>query len=249
MQLEASLSDVQPGAETLDPKLLAVEKFDRFAIARNRLKRIAAHAGEWAGLPMGIDGEELVIEPSYRWAHIFNKPERENKFGYKIRNVLWSTRFRCHVAIYERRDGKVECQPLVGSGNSITMELSTMGCSVVWGIEQESKALQLLGQHIRHHAFKHYLLTGQFIESSKKSGVTYMFRKLRPTIAMKEKKGAMCVLATLCMHPIGYYKGTWAGAMCPTDDVIAHLMLMRGDEAMYWRRCNQHAAGHPASGL
>jgi hypothetical protein len=28
--------------------------------------------------------------------------------------------------------------------------------------------------------------------------------------------------------------------MVPTDDVIAHLMLMRGDEHMFWRRCNQH---------
>jgi hypothetical protein len=37
--------------------------------------------------------------------------------------------------------------------------------------------------------------------------------------------------------------------MCPTDDVIAHLMLMRGDEAMFWRRCNQHAAHLPEAGL
>lgn len=40
-----------------------------------------------------------------------------------------------------------------------------------------------------------------------------------------------------------------AGAMCPTDDVIAHLSLMRGDEKMFWRRCNQHPAYRPEAGL
>jgi hypothetical protein len=37
--------------------------------------------------------------------------------------------------------------------------------------------------------------------------------------------------------------------MCPTDDVIAHLALMRGDEAMFWRRCNQHPPYRPEAGL
>jgi hypothetical protein len=51
------------------------------------------------------------------------------------------------------------------------------------------------------------------------------------------------------MHPIAYYEGSWAGAMCPTDDVIAHLMLMRGDEPMFWKRSSQHPATSPAAGL
>jgi hypothetical protein len=51
------------------------------------------------------------------------------------------------------------------------------------------------------------------------------------------------------MHPIGYYRGTWAGAMAPTDDVIAHLMMMRADEHMYWRRAKQHPAWDPLCGV
>jgi hypothetical protein len=51
------------------------------------------------------------------------------------------------------------------------------------------------------------------------------------------------------MHPIAYYHGSWAGAMCPTDDVIAHLSLMRGDEAMFWKRSTQHPAYRPEAGL
>lgn len=37
--------------------------------------------------------------------------------------------------------------------------------------------------------------------------------------------------------------------MVPTDDVIAHLLLMRGDERLFWRRANQHHPLDPESGL
>ena len=59
----------------------------------------------------------------------------------------------------------------------------------------------------------------------------------------------MKILACLCMHPIAYYAGSWAGAMCPTDDVIAHLSLMRADEHMFWKRSNQHPPYRPEAGL
>lgn len=89
-----------------------------------------------------------------------------------------------------------------------------------------------------------------FAERSPRSGISYIFRRLRPTIALKAgKDDRMRCLAALCMHPIGYYDGSWAGAMCPTDDVIAHLMLMRGDEHMFWRRSNQHPAWSQFAGI
>lgn len=47
----------------------------------------------------------------------------------------------------------------------------------------------------------------------------------------------------------GNYGGTHAGAMCPTDDVLAHLLLMRGDERLFWSRANQHPANRPEAGL
>ena len=40
-----------------------------------------------------------------------------------------------------------------------------------------------------------------------------------------------------------------SGALRPTDDVIAHLLMMRGDEPMFWRRANQHEAWEVESGL
>ena len=39
---------------------------------------------------------------------------------------------------------------------------------------------------------------------------------------------------------IGYYGNTWAGVMCPTDEVIAHLLMMRGSEEKFWANANQH---------
>ena len=112
---------------------------------------------------------------------------------------------------------------------------------------------------LSHRAFKAYMMTGTFLEISKRSGVAYMFRRLRPTLALSMREGSIRhgsrgvggtrILAALCLHPIGYYRGSWAGAMTPTDDVIAHLMLMRGDEAMFWRRANQHAPWRPEAGL
>jgi hypothetical protein len=37
--------------------------------------------------------------------------------------------------------------------------------------------------------------------------------------------------------------------MVPTDDVIAHLLFMRGDEAGYWGQANHHSASAPEAGL
>jgi hypothetical protein len=129
------------------------------------------------------------------------------------------------------------------------MLLDKLDCADAWGIEQEGNAVQTLGTLLRHRVFKQYLLTGMFMETSARSGVHYLFRRLRPTVAISTRTGDARVLAALCMHPIGYYEGTWSGAMTPTDDVIAHLMLMRGDERLFWSRCNQHPAWSPLAGI
>lgn len=154
------------------------------------------------------------------------------------------------------RDGKLVWGKLPRF-HHIDHAMRTMGCSVAWGIEQEHNALQLLGTMVRHHAMKHYLLSGMFLEKSERSGIMYLFRKLRPTLALSAGPSRdwemndtrVRVLAALCMHPIGYYAGSWAGAMCPTDDVVAHLALMRADEHLFWRRCSQHPPYRPEAGL
>lgn len=238
----------EPQADKMD----ALEALDSFAVHRNQVRRLAEAVGEWAGIPTSIDGEHLVVEPSYPFAKIFNQ-DRSSEAGITVRNHWHSLQKRCTVFVYE--DNGAIHAALEPAFHHLGFEFRTMGCSVAWGIEQEHRALSLLGTLLKHHMFKMYLLTGMFVETSARSGLKYIFRKLRPTVALSPRDkhgndaGELRILCTLCMHPIAYYQDTWAGAMCPTDDVIAHLMLMRGDEAMLWRRCTQHPSWRPESGL
>lgn len=227
---------------------------------RNQLRELAAERGEWAGYPLPIEGARLVIEPSYPYAKDFERMSRSPAdaaedqellaWGFKERNVFWSMRYRSWIHIYEL-DGKIRwgMRPAI---HHMPQEMHTLFASEAWGIEQESNAIHLLGTLLKHRPFKQYLLTGMFMERSPRSGLTYLFRKLRPTVvidARGEGPESVRVLCCLCMHPIAYYEGSWAGAMTPTDDVVAHLMMMRGDEHMFWKRSNQHPAWYPGAGL
>lgn len=237
-----------------EDKLALLEQFDGMAGLRNGLKRVAGHLEEWAGIPMPLEGEQLVVEPTYNKAAELiamcgkPKPEESGNAGLSVRSNFYSTRHRCRIYTLDLPNGKVSWTfgPEV---HHFMMDIQTLGCSDAWGIEQESNAVHTLANLLRHHQFKQYLLTGMFIESSKRTGISYVFRRLRPTVALNTKGESVKIMCALCMHPIAYYSGTWAGAMCPTDDVIAHLMLMRGDEPMFWKRCSQHPATSPAAGL
>ena len=224
---------------------------------RNALGQIGRDRREWAGVPMPMDGSPMTVERTYPDAEKImamgrketpeDIEEADYAKGVTIRNRFWSVTRRQHVTVWEK-DGKIEWG-VQGFHNSLDKMLSTLAASDAWGIMQEKAAIDTLGTMLRHRQFKQYLLTGMFMESSKRSGVHYLFRRLRPTVAITTKGERLRVLAALCLHPIGYYDDSWAGAMCPTDDVLAHLALMRGDEAMFWRRANQHAAHEPSAGI
>lgn len=206
---------------------------------------------------MPLEGKKLVIEPTFPHAAILStigapaeEKEHDADGKIKVRNVWWSRRLQSRVYVYEQ-DGKVRGAKFP-KPHSMGKILHTMDCSDAWGIEQEARATQLLATTTRHTQFKHYMLTGMFLETSRRSGLTYLFRRLRPTLAIDARQRDASdsrILAALCMHPIAYYEDTWAGAMTPTDDVLAHLMLMRGDEHMFWKRCNQHHPATPEAGM
>lgn len=219
---------------------------------REGLRKIATWREDWAGIPMPMAGSPLIVEPSYPKAKelmaIFAPESDPEDEGWTLRNEWYSRRRRQHVLIGSDPEGRLQWG-YTGSVHHGTMELLTLGASDAWGIEQEARAVQLLGTLLPHRQFKQYLLTGMFLEQSPRSRVHYMFRKLRPTLALREMADDMRILCALCLHPIAYYDGSWAGGMCPTDDVIAHLSLMRGDEHMFWRRANQHPPHRPEAGL
>ena len=239
-------------------------QFDTHAGLRAALRDVAAQKGEWAGIPMPLQGERLVIEPTYPYAALSAIGARDvdeaDDAGVKVRNTFWSTKLASRVVIYQEADGRIRWGIDPGV-HHFTQDLQTLGCADAWGLEQEETAMRLLSTLVKPRALKQYLLTGMFLETSRRSGLIYMFRRLKPTVALTPRgtrrrsmrrtstDSDVGILAALCLHPIGYYSGSWAGALCPTDDVIAHLMLMRGDEAMFWRRSYQHAPWTPEAGL
>ncbi len=175
----------------------------------------------------------------------------------QIVNTWYSWQRNAKVTVLRNKAGRSRVQltaecPRAAAASQLGMQLKTMGvASEAWKLEVELTAMRKLKSLIPPHLFTAYVLTGAFIETSKRSGLTYMFRKTRPTVAMgvEPETQTMRVVSTLCLHPIGYYAGTWAGAMCPTDDVIAHLMLMRGDEYQFWKKANHHRPWEPEAGL
>lgn len=236
----------------------AWEAFDSLAPIRNRLHEIAAKISEYAGIPVPLEGEQLTVEPKYALYRIFQEAaekandevakDPDNIAGDLIRSAFWSTRYQRTIYTYWHAPTEKVRKVMLPGENGFNMALRTASISCVWGLEQEGRAVRLLGEMLPHHMLKSYLLTGMFVETSRRSGVSYVFRRLRPTVALRQADDDVRFLAALCMHPIGYYQGSWAGAMCPTDEIIAHLLLMRGDEPMYWRRCNQHQR-RPEAGL
>lgn len=261
-----------PWEEALaDDKLYRDHATDRISfnsVARG-LRKVAERDKEWCGIPMPLNGEKLVIEEKNPWAtglaavelaRVSPRPNHDPRPAREfrcvisdtdqpvVRNTFWSSRLSSEIVIWEQ-DGKFTCSPIPGI-HHFGMDLHTLGCADAWSLETEMTAMHSLRELIGHHHFRQYLLTGMFLESSKRSGVKYAFRRLKPTVAIgSTKSGELKILCCLCLHPIAFYDGTWAGAMCPTDDVIGHLMLMRGDEAMFWRRANQHPPHRPEAGL
>lgn len=252
---------LQPHAPSSSPpsredRLARLEQFDGHAFLRNKLREIARDRGDWAGIPMPLSDERLVVEPRYPNAQALMamgrqpQPASRDDEGFRQVNQWYCPTRRVDVLVFHHQDGRIDWG-IAPAVHSLNFALSTLNCAEAWGIEQESNAVQLLGSLVTHRQFKQYMITGMFIERSPRSGLFYMFRRLRPTVALTidARTDTMRILCALCMHPIAYYARSWAGAMCPTDDVVAHLTLMRGDEPMFWRRSTQHGALRPEAGL
>jgi hypothetical protein len=118
----------------------------------------------------------------------------------------------------------------------------------------EVEAQKKLRELIDPFEYERYVLSGAIMFIGK-SGVRYVIRKGKPTLAFRagevgeDGRFIPTPLAVLCMHPAGYFYQTWAGFLPPTDDVIAHLLLLRRGEHEYWKRCYQHRWDEVESGI
>lgn len=116
-------------------------------------------------------------------------------------------------------------------------------------VEAEKRAGEKLLQVLTEKQKKSYILTDSFLEIGK-SGVWYVLRKNRPTLALRSLgDGVISPLCALCLHPLAYYSFTWAGAMPPSDEVLAHLHHIRADEKYFWRKANQIPLRESTSGV
>lgn len=243
--------EIQRAKEVFD---VAAERGE-FRAAREYLNRICELSGEYAGIPMPIEGIELSIHPKYKFAPLFKAMEDpaldEEPDQDKRRFIIVNEWIRGEkrTLVLKDIDTKRSCFIQVNAGRRIDFMFNTMGVVDAWEIEPESKAVQKLARIIDHRQFRSYMMTGCFFERSKASRVGYIFRRLRPTIALSSTQDKVTPLCGLCMHPIGYYQHTHGGAMVPTDDVVAHLVMMRGDEHGFWKQCSQHQPDRVEAGI
>ena len=248
--------------------------------------QMSDHVGEWQGIPIPLDAEDMpvILHEKHPLRDVFGGspqveivvggPNDEERFealsdavGHafsrdeKIVNRWYDGTHNRDVLIFKRGDGTAFAVKINRAPNNSMARLGlwirTMVASDAWDLDAEIKAMEKLGGLLTPRQRRSYFLTGSFIETSKRSGLVYVFRRLRPTIVLtgthkwwsKHGDDGMRCIAVLCMHPVGYYSDTWAGCMVPTDDVLAHLLMMRGDEAYFWRKANKHDPASPEAGL
>lgn len=234
---------------------------DGWEHVRERIIKLGAENGHWAGYPLPSHHAKLVTKPQgeiYRnlngftfddAAEVFDDPSLK---GCEIVNTWVDKKSTLRVFIVRHPDGKISHAFMLGDNATRRHKfaLDTLGASQAWSIRAEFTALARLKTLITPVAFRYYVLTGSFIETSPRSNVIYMFRKCRPTVAIgRVDNDNTKILAALCLHPIGYYEHTFAGSMVPTDDVIAHLLMMRGDEHKFWAHANQHPPEAAEAGI
>lgn len=122
-------------------------------------------------------------------------------------------------------------------------------------LEAELKACERLMEALTPHQKHQYVFQDCVVEHGR-SGVLYLIRKNRPTLAIRDTgkvegdtRNGGEVLCAMCYHPLAYYTNTWAGALPPSDEVLAHLLMIRADEHLFWKRCNQHPIHDIRSGV
>lgn len=242
----------QPDLEKLAQSLDAECQWDE---VMSKLSSHVTSHGVWAGSPRPLDDTRLVIEPRYPFPglngfkfgdNIEDQPtvtKDEDSDSPKIRNFWYNWKRHTTVYVVEDKDGKVRHAEIPENHEYERFKylIDTLGCYRAWKPSAEVKAMRSLSELVSHSQMCCYMMTGMFLETSKRSGVIYLFRKLRPTVALSSRKSAKSVipLCAMCLHPIGYYAGSFAGCLVPTDDVIAHLTMMRGDERGFWSKANQ----------
>jgi len=165
---------------------------------------------------------------------------------------MWKTTPKT-IAVGKYSKGAV-CFKSDGTRERLEMYLSSLLCQAgAVDAEAELHAMVSLLKRLNRNQRDSYILGGAFPETSKRSGVTYIFRKGRPTLALKIEKveggEKRHFLAALCSHPLAWFENTFVGAYPPSDEVLANLLSVRADEHAFWKKSHQHSLDDPAAGV
>lgn len=127
-------------------KLALLEAVDGYAHLRGALREIADRREHWAGIPMPVEGAPLRIEPTFPNAAALagigaKEPGETLPADFRLRNRWWSRRLNAEIGIWE--EGGKLCWAALPAHNRLTREITTLQCSVAWGIEQEGIGTEL----------------------------------------------------------------------------------------------------------
>jgi len=229
------------------------------------INQIADAHGFLSGVPVPLPGNEqpdLVVADGVPLAEVFrmNQAVREQRETEMAEELRWQVNIRNSwrslgdqtVCVIDTEQGSMAL-PRWHAGERMRKLVRAVEVyhNAHMRAEAELRALESLKARITEAQYNVYVLAGIFPERSPRSDVYYYFRKGYPTLAVSfhGAKNNGRVLAALCLHPMGYYQGTHVGLMTPTDEVIAHLLLMRSDEHRFWKKSGQWQASDMRSGL
>ena len=200
---------------------------------------------DFSGVPNFVvtEGGTLTKYVPPEWQTVYSRKVGDNRCFHERSSITGRARLR-----------KIKTADSEFSQSNVRVNLihrTISSANTAHTVTAERRAQKKLRSHLSASSWRSYVLTGMFYEISRRSGLVYFFRKVAPTIVCKlvPSNGGLTFkpFIVLCMHPVGYTVLSGTGAMCPSDDVIAHLLLMRADEHGYWKKSVHHTVGDPFS--
>jgi hypothetical protein len=167
---------------------------------------------DWSGLSMPVIGLQLVLEPRYKLKALSEFRWKECYDGNGVRlpideepppalseyvsvNSWWNARYQLNIVVLKDKQGRARFS--IKLDDRLAFTFRTLEAAVAWPLEAERRAEKKLASLIPEDLFELYLLTGHFAELSKRSQVTYLFRRGRPTIALRQWEGGTVLLCAL----------------------------------------------------
>lgn len=200
---------------------------------RRRFNAIATSQGEWAGVPVPVaDFRPVLAGDQQRVAQIW--PRRLPQEG---RHNSWRVNRAYSVYLWER-EGRTVGLAMNYWAQRLDAIFDTMAARRAVLPDAELVAFMKLLDHLNDGQARDYVVSNMFVERGR-SGLLYVFRRGLPVLTFRTTDDEVQPRAALCLHPLAFYEGTHAGALPPSDELLALLLMLRADEPFLWRKANQ----------